>query len=108
MREYTIVTYNNAEISERDTEFLECWKTVCTRPSLPPRGRPGNEANTKTNLPDASTSLESAFSSPFPPALMSDSFSTTPLSLSMLQEEYVEKYVQVTVVTLLRKNGVSY
>ena len=40
MREYTRVTYNNAEISERDTEFLECWEnpahvqTVCTRPSL--------------------------------------------------------------------------
>ena len=41
--EYTRVTYNNAEISERDTEFLECWEnpahaqTVCTRPSLPLR-----------------------------------------------------------------------
>ena len=39
--------YNNAELSERDTEFLECWdnpahvQTACTRP---PRGRPGNEA----------------------------------------------------------------
>ena len=49
MRDYTRVTYNNAEISKRDTEFLECWEnpahaqTVCTRPSSP-RGRPGNEA----------------------------------------------------------------
>ena len=40
MREYTRVTYSNAEISERDTEFRECWgnpvhaQTVCTRPSL--------------------------------------------------------------------------
>ena len=40
MREYMRVTYNNAEISERDTEFLECWvnpahaQTVCTRLSL--------------------------------------------------------------------------
>ena len=40
MPEYTRVTFNNAEISERDTEFLECWEnpahaqTVRTRPSL--------------------------------------------------------------------------
>ena len=40
MENYARVTYNNAEISERDTEFLECWEnpahaqTVCTRPSL--------------------------------------------------------------------------